>query len=78
MILEFIIRGNPKRVRVSSVRKLERIVGNLIIATGQPCGYEWELTDEGGKVLDQKLPPSGHSLRNGDRVFLSLKPGQAA
>ena len=75
--LEFIVNGQPVPIEAhlgwefrEAAEKALQESGN----TGQPI-ENWELRDAGGTVIDMSLKIANSGIKEGAKLFLSLKAG---
>lgn len=75
--LVFIINGQDVDVNADANEPLREAVERALKKsgnTGRPT-EEWEVRDASGTLLDQSRTPAGLRLRDGTRLFLSLRVG---
>jgi hypothetical protein len=77
VILIFIINGEDVPVEMSMEDILARARNKALgdsHNTGQPPD-EWEIRNEKGHFLDSQSTIGSHALKNGSKLFLTLKVG---
>ena len=67
---DYAIDANANAPLLEAVKRVLAESGN----TGRPPG-EWEVRDSNGVLLDVHLTPKDLGLRDGARLFLSLRVG---
>jgi hypothetical protein len=67
---DFSVETNINAPLISAVERALQESGN----TGRPAS-EWELRDSNGVLLEQHRTPKELGLKNGARLFLSLRVG---
>ena len=75
--LIFIINGEPLPVETNANAPLRAAVAKALSEsgnTGRPPD-EWEVRDSGGVLLDKNRSIDDLELKNGARLFLSLRVG---